>query len=279
MSKQELIIENPFEDEQTSIEYGKTDPVYETSARAAVDFVNPLEHGGADGIVLDIGAGTGVSSEIILNAGIKNLYLIDPAAVMLKQARARLGDDQVKYLELNAEDLLDEFNSNVDIAYALNTFHLFKDMSKFLAAIACTLKPNGVFVFNISAPTYGFNNLSGDERITLEANKNFYMQLYEKNNSEIIKYTIALIDQILESNFNNIYTKEKIEMIFSAVGMSLESYKEIMIKVSPDYQQNLWSMIARSFISEEEQINAMIDSIKLPKELNIRQAIFKLVNS
>ncbi len=278
MPKQELIIENPFEDEQTSIEYGKTDPVYETSARAAVDFVNPLNHNGADGVVLDIGAGTGVSSEIILNAGVKNLYLIDPAAAMLKQARERLGDDQVKYLELNAEDLLDAFNNNVDIAYALNTFHLFKDMSKFLAAIACVLKPNGVFVFNISAPTYGFNNLSADERITLEANKNFYTQLNEKNNSEIIKYTVSLIDQILESNFNNIYTKEKVEMIFSAVGMSLESYKEIMITVSPDYQQNLWSMIARSFISDEKQIKDMINSIQLPKELHIRQAIFKLVN-
>ncbi len=278
MSKQELIIENPFEDEQTSIEYSKTDPVYETSAKAAVDFVNPLEHNGANGIVLDIGAGTGVSSEIILNTGVKNLYLIDPAAAMLKQAKERLGDNQVKYLELNAEDLLDAFNNNVDIAYALNTFHLFKDMSKFLAAIACVLKPSGVFVFNISAPTYGFTNLTAGERATLEANKNFYLLLNEKNNSEIIKYTIALIDQILAGDFNNIYIKEKIEMIFSAVGMSLESYKEVMINVTPDYQQNLWSMIARSFISDEKQINEMIDSIELPKELNIRQAIFKLVN-
>jgi ubiquinone/menaquinone biosynthesis C-methylase UbiE len=281
MANQELIVENPFEDEQTSIEYSKADPVYETSARAAVEFVNPLEHGGAEGIVLDIGAGTGVSSEMILKAGVKNLYVIDPAEAMLKQARERLGEDKVKYLKLSAEDLLEEFSANVDLAYALNTFHLFADMSKFLAAIACTLKPNGVFVFNISAPTFGFTTMTEDERLTLEANKQFYTKLNEKvtSENEIIRYTIALIDQILGNNFDNIYTKEKIEMIFSAVGMSLASYKEILIKVSPDYQQNIWSMIARSFISDEATIQNIINSVTLPKEVNIRQAIFKLINN
>lgn len=279
MVNQELVVENPFEDEQTSIEYSKADPVYETSARAAIDFVNPLDHNGSEGIVLDIGAGTGVSSEMILDAGVKNLYVIDPSEAMLKQARERLGDDQITYLKLSAEDLLNEFNANVDLAYALNTFHLFGEMSKFLAAIACTLKPNGVFVFNISAPTFGFTNMTEGERLTLEANKQFYTKLNENSKSDIIGYTIALIDQILENNFDNIYTKEKIEMIFSAVGMSLTSYKEILINVSPDYQQNIWSMIARSFVSDEKQIENIIDSVKLPKEINIRQAIFKLVNS
>ncbi len=277
MAKQELIKDNPFEDEQTSIEYSKVDPVYETSSRAAIDFVNPIENSSADGIILDIGAGTGVSSEIIFEAGAKNLHLIDPAASMLKQAQLRLGS-KVKYLELNAEDLLTEFNSNVDLAYALNTFHLFRDMSKFLAAIACVLKPNGVFVFNISAPTYGFENLTPEERTALEANKLFYTKLNSVVNQDVISATVALIDQILSNNFNNIYTKDKVEMIFSSVGMSLDAYKEILIKVTADYQENIWFMIAKSFISDDQAIRDMIASVKLPEEVHIRQAIFKLVN-
>lgn len=76
-------VTNPFEIKETSEEYSKVDPIYKISAQAAIDFVNPLDHNGATGTVLDIGAGTGVSSEIILEAGVENLYLIEPSAAML----------------------------------------------------------------------------------------------------------------------------------------------------------------------------------------------------
>lgn len=269
---------NPFETKEASEEYSKVDPVYQISAQKVIEFVNPLDHNGATGVVLDIGAGTGVSSEIILNTGVENLYLVEPSSPMLEQANKRLGD-KVSYVQLNAEDLNKVFIGDVDIAYALNTFHLFADMSKFLANIACALKPGGIFVFNISVPTYGFDALNAEERRAIEANREFYSKLNEKIHSEIVTATIELIDKILNFQFDRVYTKEKIEMVFSSVNLNLVDYKEIFITVASNYQRDIWRMIGKSFISDLAVLEELINSIELPKELQIRQAIFKLVNN
>jgi ubiquinone/menaquinone biosynthesis C-methylase UbiE len=269
--------QNPFNEGKTSQAYSRIDPIYEQSAIEAINFVDPLKHNGAEGLVIDIGAGTGVSSEVILKTGVKNLVLVEPSEAMLEQAIKRLAD-KAEYCKLHAEDLNDKFNSNVDLAYALNTFHLFTDLSKFLASIACALKPGGCFVFNISTPTYGFEKLSKEEIATIKANKDFYTKLNESAPNEILIYTIALLDKIIDCDFTEVFTKDSVEQIFASVGMRLEDSTEVIIKMQADYQRNIWSMMAQSFVSDQKQIDDLVKSIELPEELHIRQAIFKLVN-
>lgn len=269
---------NPFDGEKTSQAYHKIDPIYEQSAVAAVGFVPPGKASDEDALVLDIGAGTGVSAQIILEAGVTNLTLVEPSAAMLEQARARLGD-KADYKKLYAEELNQEFNANVDLAYALNTFHLFTDLSKFLANIACALKPGGVFVFNISAPTYGFETLSELEIQTIKANKNFYEKLNVAKPNDVLAYTTKLLDKIIDKDLSEVFTRDSVEQIFASVGMSLEASTEVVLKMDADYQRNIWSMMAQGFVSDTEQIAKIIDSVELPEQLEVRQAIFKLVNS
>lgn len=229
-------------------------------------------------MVLDIGAGTGISAELLLKAGVTNLSLIEPSTAMLEQAVTRLGG-QVQYHQLYAEELNHEFNANVDLAYALNTFHLFADLSRFLANIACALKPGGVFVFNISSPTYSFNHLDHNELEAIKANKIFYEKLNQIANNEVLLYTIELLNKILAHDLTGVFTEESIEQIFASVGMRLEANKEVIIKMNANYQRNIWSMMAQSFVEDSAKITTIIDSIKLPEELEIRQALFKFVNA
>lgn len=196
---------------------------------------------------------------------------------MQQESKLRLGN-KVSYYKLYAEDLNQEFNANVDIAYCLNTFHLLTNLSKFLANIACALKPGGVLVFNISVPTYGFQNLSEQEIATIKANRDFYHKLSELSSQDVLAYTTKLLDKILANDLSEVFTRDSIEQIFASVGMELVASTEVVIKMEPEYQRNIWSMMAQSFLNKQDQINELVQSVALPSELHIRQAIFKLVN-
>ena len=94
-----------------------------------------------------------------------------------------------------------------------------------------------------------------------------------------MSYTTKLLDKILEQDHSEVFTRDSIEQIFASVGMQLEASTEVVIKMEPEYQRNIWSMMAQSFLNKQNRINELVQSIALPDELHIRQAIFKLVNS
>lgn len=268
---------NPFTNEDASCAYEAVDPIYEMSAKYVLDFVNPTSFP-KNAQILDIGAGTGVASEMIIKTGFGELTLLEPSQAMLAQAQKRLGE-KAGYIEASIENLnLDDIGT-FDLIYALNCFHLFQDMSKALANIACLLKPSAVFVFNISAPTYSFDLMTNEERFIIESNLNFYDKLYELTPNPIIKHTTELLQKILDGNADITFTKSKTELVFQSVGLNLEDYREVIIKINNQYQKNIWRMMGTAFSQDQNSIEEIIDSISLPQEVEIRQAIFKFSNS
>ena len=121
---------NPFEEEKTSEKYSTIDAVYEASSEQAVEFVKPE----AGLKVVDLGAGTGVSSSKILAAGATDLSLAEPSSAMLDKAKEKFGD-KVNYVQTGAEDLVKHFEENIDLLYAMNCIHLFPDITKAFASI------------------------------------------------------------------------------------------------------------------------------------------------
>ena len=84
INQEGTISQNPFDKEEPSKAYSKIDPIYIQSAQAALNFVDPGQFNLAEAQVIDIGSGTGVSAEVLLNAGVKNLSLVEPSETMLQ---------------------------------------------------------------------------------------------------------------------------------------------------------------------------------------------------
>lgn len=267
---------NPFESKETSSSYSESDPVYKKSAEAIVEFHNPQQDG-EDLVIIDLGAGTGVSSQVLLQNGAKNLTLVDPSRAMLEEAEARL-QDQVQYICANAESFYGSFNANVDLIYALNCIHLFGNLLEAIAGIACALKKDGLFIFNISAPTYSFDLMDKEEKELIQANLNFYTKLNAIIQNPILEHTVLLLTKTLEGNKSDLYSKDKFIEIFKSVNFEFKDSAEITIQVESDYQRNIWRMIAQSFIQDMDQIEEVIKSVELPEFIKLRQAQFKFSN-
>jgi ubiquinone/menaquinone biosynthesis C-methylase UbiE len=268
---------NPFTNQSASNAYKSVDPIYEMSAKFVLEFVNPKEFP-QNARIMDIGAGTGIASEKIVDTGVGRLTLLEPSPAMLEQAKNKLST-KADYIESSIENIIVADLEPFDLVYALNCFHLFQDLSKALANIACLLKPSAVFVFNISSPTYSFDKMSETEKFIIQKNLEFYQELNKLVSSPIVAHTVELLQKILEGNSLVTFTKNKIQSLFNSVDLELANYTEVVIKIHNEYQKNIWRMIGTAFSTDSNAIEQIITKINLPDEVEIRQAIFKFSNS
>ncbi len=276
---------NPFTSSSTASAYAGADPVYVASAEAAVEFVLPSAE-----LIADLGAGTGVSSEVILRKLFElnpyaSLTLIEPSKPMLEHAQARLAG-AVHYLNLAVDQLISD---SFDLIYALNCFHLFPDHNSAAMTISKALRPEGVFVFNLSSPTYRFTELSEDELDCLYANLDFYAELHAATGGTfaVITTTVQLLANLItaieqgtaepmQRSSRGLYSQTELANIFKTASMDLVDYTEVVIRVPADYQRNIWRMMAKSFIHDERVVTELIAKIAIPEIVPIRQALFKL---
>lgn len=270
--------ENPFDKEDTSDFYSAVDKVYELSA---IELVDCLKLDFASKKVYEVGAGTAVSSQVLFNqANCKDLTLVEPSAAMIEQAKSKMGD-KVKYLQSSAEDLgkliSTEDKGQVDAIVALNCLHLVQNIADAFIAIYDSLKPGGIFAFNLTAPSYGFENATQKELEILKGNIHFYKTLATKVDNPILAHTAKLLEDQLASNFDNVYTKEKLANFFDKAEFKFEDYQEVLLGFEKEHQKNIWRMMAKSFTQDTEMIEKIIAEIELPNALLIRQAMFKLV--
>ncbi len=288
---------NPFTSSKTATAYAGADPVYALSTEAVIKFVSPLANN-----IADLGAGTGVSSAIILDAckPESKLTVIEPSEAMIAEAKHRLGA-KAQYLNLGVDELP---TSSFDLIYALNCFHLFPDHNNAAQQINNALSKNGVLVFNLSSPSYRFKTISEDELNVLYANLDFYTELHARSNGQymVLASTVQLLTSLVtaisysgrehelieglnisaleliersRSSARGLYSQEELANIFKAANMDLVDYTEVLIRVTADYQRNIWRMMAKAFISEEA-VEELVLSVQLPSIVPIRQAIFKL---
>jgi SAM-dependent methyltransferase len=105
------------------------------------------------GSALDVGCGTGMLACRIAEEGL-SVVAVDPAAGMLRLARARPGGGKVRWIASKGQDL--RLSERFDLAYM--TGHAFQallsdeDAIDLLAAIARHLAPGGRFAFETRNP-------------------------------------------------------------------------------------------------------------------------------
>lgn len=116
--------------------------------------------------LLDIGCGTGLSSQILLNSkvgqNISQVTLLDTSPNMLKFAEQKAKTWGKKYKTINA--YLADVNEKFDVIIISSVLHHIPDLNAFLKQVDEALNPNGVLI-HIQDPNGDFiNSISYLER-------------------------------------------------------------------------------------------------------------------
>ena len=125
--------------------------VYSTSARRLVELANIQE----TDVVIDLGCGTGISSqEIYQRIGSKGKLIgIDISPRMLDVAKRKFrGKDNVRFIVGDGYHLSDLVDEKVDVVLSNFTFYYFlSDLNSLFGQVYDVLKSNGRYVFNITS--------------------------------------------------------------------------------------------------------------------------------
>jgi ubiquinone/menaquinone biosynthesis C-methylase UbiE len=99
---------------------------------------------GPDDIVVDVGCGPGAAARHAARRGAR-VTGVDPAAVMLRVARALTRSSNVRYVEGSAEaiPLPDDFAT---VLWSIATVHHWRDIDEGLREVRRVLRPGGRFV-------------------------------------------------------------------------------------------------------------------------------------
>ena len=124
----------------------KIDNHYENYIKNLFNFSNKTEKN----FVLDIGSNDGTLLKLFKTKNIKRILGIDPAKNIAEEANKNGVKTLVGYMNKeNSEKIKTEYGK-ADIITANNVYAHINDMQQLTAAIKNVLKPNGLFVFEVS---------------------------------------------------------------------------------------------------------------------------------
>lgn len=265
--------QNLFSHKKSS-EVQDSEAIYFISSSQVINFVTKNLKLNKNWNVVDVGAGTGVLAQQLLALGLKKVTLVDSSSAVLNEAKKNLGT-KVQYVKLNAEDLANKFNSEIDLLFVMNALHLFPKLGKALEAMSKSLKDSGFIVFNTLAPSFAFeNSLGSTEKKMLQTNIEFYSGLAALTSNPIAMKTKELLESFYEGNYEKVYTREKFQKVFAKYNLVEKNYQEIVLTLKNKHQKAIWKMIAETFVDEPRLVDKLIDSLGFNEDAHIRQACF-----
>lgn len=119
--------------------------------------------------VLDLGCGTGVTTQAVLQAmGDRgHVYALDISESMLTVAREQLTSERVTFLQADAGDFAGLLSEPVDRVVCNSVFWQFRHKPRVMAELRQVLAPDGLFVFNAPEPYFIFKNIPRSSKVSV----------------------------------------------------------------------------------------------------------------
>ncbi|WP_087025580.1 class I SAM-dependent methyltransferase [Thaumasiovibrio subtropicus] len=145
--------------------------------------------------VLDLGCGSGIYIQYLLDSGAKHVTGIDLSESMLAVARTRLPESVLLYAQDLSVGLPQEADSQYDCVICPLAVHYLEDLSPIMVSIERVLKPGGIFVFSTHHPLVDFEvspsgNYFSVERIVEEwdtIGKPVEVQFYRRSLTSLLQ--------------------------------------------------------------------------------------------
>ena len=209
-----------------------------------------------DGIVLDLGCGTGTMTELLADAGY-DMIGIDNSAEMLQEANEKRIESghSILYLLQDMEEfeLYGTVRAVVSVCDSLNYILEEESLLTVFRLVNNYLDPGGVFIFDMNTP-YKYEQIIGSA--TIAENREEGSFIWENDydaDSGINTYDLTLFlpredglyEKEEELHYQRAYPDEKIRELLDKAGMTLEAVYDAYTEEQPGAESERLTYIAR----------------------------------
>ena len=200
--------------------------------RAWCDYVTSLlkEYGVEDGLVLDLGCGTGKLTRLLAGEGY-DMIGVDLSEEMLEVALEHEMEDpkQILYLQQDMREfeLYGTVRAIVSICDSMNYLEDYEDLVQVLKLANNYLDPKGVFVFDMNT-VYKYREQLGEQTIAENREESsFIWENYYDQDTMVNEYDLALFIRMeddlyrkyVETHYQKAYSLDTVIMALREAGM------------------------------------------------------------
>ena len=211
-----------------------------------------------DGLVLELGCGTGTVTEMLADAGY-DMIGIDNSEEMLAEAmekRAESGHD-ILYLLQDMQDfeLYGAVRAVISVCDSMNYLTDEEDLEYLFALVNNYLDPEGLFVFDFNTE-YKYREILGEQTIAEDREEcSFIWDNYYDEDERINEYELTLFvrdeeqpqlyRKYQEEHFQRAYTLEQIRHMLTEAGLEYVTAYDDYTKESPHDRSERICVVAR----------------------------------
>ena len=214
------------------------------------------ENGVDDGLVLELGCGTGTMTEILAEAGY-DMIGVDQSEEMLEEAARKREESghEILYLcqDMREFELYGTVAAVVSICDSLNYLTEYEDVVETFKLVRNYLDPGGIFIFDLN--TVGKFEQIGDSVIAEDRDdcsfiweNTFYEEerINEYNLSIFVQGEDGRYDKFTENHYEKAYYLEEIRQALEEAGLEyITAYEAFTKNLANDNQERVY-VIARA---------------------------------
>ncbi|WP_333649700.1 class I SAM-dependent DNA methyltransferase [Lacrimispora sp.] len=188
------------------------------------------EYGIKDGLVLDLGCGTGSLTELLAEKGY-DMIGVDNSEDMLQTAMEKRGESSrdILYLmqDMREFELYGTVRAVVSICDCMNYILDYEDMVQVFRLVNNYLDPKGIFIFDLNS-VYKYESVLGDSTIAEDREDcSFIWDNYYDRETGINEYCLSLFirqeedlyRKYTENHYQRAYSLEQVKAAIEAAGM------------------------------------------------------------
>lgn len=215
-----------------------------------------LEHGIKDGLVLDLGCGTGSMTEVLADYGY-DMIGVDISEDMLEIAmekRLESGQDILYLLQDMREfELYGTVGAVVSICDSVNYLLEEEDLVDTFKLVNNYLDPGGLFIFDLNTE-YKYRELLGDRTIAEDReDESFIWDNYYDEEEQINEYALSifireegdLFRKFTETHYQRAYSLDTIKECLSEAGMEFVAVYDAFTHNPPEENSERIYVLAR----------------------------------
>lgn len=186
----------------------------------------------ADGLVLDLGCGTGKLTRLLSEAGY-DMIGVDASAEMLEVAVQENPDGKILYLQQDMRELelYGTVRAVVSICDSMNYLLEYGELVQVLRLVDNYLDPGGIFIFDMNTP-FKYREILGEQTIAENREEgsfiweNFYDEKEKLNQYDLTLFlreeeSSPLYRKYEETHFQRGYELKQVKMLLEQAGMEV----------------------------------------------------------
>ncbi|MGL5438086.1 MAG: class I SAM-dependent DNA methyltransferase [Lachnospiraceae bacterium] len=220
------------------------------------------EYGVSDGLVLELGCGTGTMTRLLSDRGY-DMIGVDLSEEMLDMAMARQQDGRILYLlqDMREFELYGTVRAVVSICDSLNYILEYKDLVKVFTLVNNYLDPGGVFIFDLNT-CYKYEQILGDQVIAENREEgSFIWENYYDEEEAINEFDLTLFIKEAdgryckyeETHYQRAFSLETVKQALNETGMTFVTAYDAFTKNAPHETSERVYLIAQECQKHEKE--------------------------